>query len=904
MPRKSWLDIVWPVAGISRSVAFEKQPPFTTPDALNVRSDDTAEYRERGGSRPGLGLAVRSQLPGPVRLLTKVAVLKATWPKNYSPLYGNQLNDGITRVAWAPDPTFQSSTSNQGARASLVGADWGVAIPPSFSYGQSLPDPYEVSLFVTPVDGKQLNGLVQINVNLQENEDDPTENGVQCSIQFSESSYFAFITRNQAGVPVQEVTSVTFTDDVGMSGTFYARIIPATRTIQLYWRRNKLTEIVIPTINGNGSSYRVISPDESISVTKLSTDFRWDTSVAIPYRDQRRDVLVAVSNGSIYLEDTADTLSLVAPSAVNPEGELVAVDREQKLFIADYGAAVGGVATGTVAAASYNTLKDTGKNFTSLGIDTNYVIELTNSNYSQNEKQVITLYNTNGGNFRLGFRGAFTSPIPQGSQGSGVTLLLEQLSTIGAGNVIVQGDGGGPWTVEFKGDLAGQDLQLLAYQADDLAADGGTPAIEIVSTQSGADGKYVVGSYQISSVAGDTITFIPAITVSPDFTGDIGSVSYSVVRAPKIFDPYDGSVEIHTASEGFVPAGCRLVTLYRDRIVYAASDLEPHVWYMSRQGDPFDWDYSQEDSAAAVSSQASFGGQLADPITAIIAHGDECLIVGCYNSLWIVRGDPGFGGSMDQLSRKIGIVGPRAWCRTPDDMCVFLSPDGIYVMPAGCHGMPTSLSRERLPDDLIGVNQDRFTVSMEYDLVHRGIHIYLTPTDGSTGNHWWFDWEAKAFWRVGLQNDHEPMSIHERVSWAESPVVLLGCRDGYIRYYSRDFQTDDQDNPIESYCVIGPFHLDRAGYLEGLLTGLKGTLSKSSGDVQWEVLVGDSGESAVNAQPREQGIWNKTGLNYTSRPRVRGVACCIKVSNGSLVKRWILERITAVVRSAGMRRVR
>lgn len=44
----------FPVGGLDRRYGYQSQPPFTTPDCLNVRSVDINEGRERGGSRPGI----------------------------------------------------------------------------------------------------------------------------------------------------------------------------------------------------------------------------------------------------------------------------------------------------------------------------------------------------------------------------------------------------------------------------------------------------------------------------------------------------------------------------------------------------------------------------------------------------------------------------------------------------------------------------------------------------------------------------------------------------------------------------------------------------------------------------------------------------------------------------------
>jgi hypothetical protein len=48
------LDLRFPVGGLVKRYGYQSQPPYTTPDCMNVRAFDTFEGRERGGSRPGL----------------------------------------------------------------------------------------------------------------------------------------------------------------------------------------------------------------------------------------------------------------------------------------------------------------------------------------------------------------------------------------------------------------------------------------------------------------------------------------------------------------------------------------------------------------------------------------------------------------------------------------------------------------------------------------------------------------------------------------------------------------------------------------------------------------------------------------------------------------------------------
>lgn len=897
------VELVWPMAGVDRALSYQTQAPYTTPNALNVRVDGMQSFRQRGGSRPGLGLAIRTQLPAEARLLTKVSVIKADWTKNYAPLTSRQLRDTLIPVGWNSVPTYVPGGDYGGFASGIKGQTWGSSIP-VIDY-RDVNSPYEASVHVRLGDGfTVMEGEVRLNVGLATATDDPTDDGIRVRLIFTGGTYQCIVEEYVGGSPTT-TTGTVYTDNPNAPGIFSVKVTPGTKTIEPFWRYRSLGAVVVGTLQSHYVSVDSESANQSLLVTKIATEFGRDMNLPTVFDDLRRDVLVAVSNGQIYMEDTVDSLKLIDTGDVDVSSgvDLVAADREQLLYIADYGVAINGRGA-TIAGSAYNSLTDTSRNFTALGIDTNYVMQFITSDYYQNEKQSIHITSADGGTFTLQFRGQSTSSLAWNASAGVLKAALDALSTVDEVTVTGAGTEASPWIVEFSGaEHQGKNVETLTSDATALTdTGGGTPIIHLTVTQQGSGGDTFLGDYQVTGVSATEIQFAPALPVYEGFTDDISDVQYRIVRSAKIFDPREETMYAHVATAGTVPGGCRLVCVYRDRIVYAGADLFPHIWYMSRQGDPLDFDYSQEDSAAAVTAQNSTAGQLADPITALIPHSDECLVFGCYNSLWILRGDPGYGGVIDQLSRKVGIVSSRAWCRTPNDMVVFLSPDGLYVMPAGCAGMPSPLSRERLPDELVCMNASRESVHLEYDLVYQGIHIFTTKRDGSAAVHWWFDWESKSYWPVTIQGDHEPFATHERIAWDDCPVVLIAGRDGYIRYFDRQFIVDDGDHEIESYCDIGPVHLDPNNGLEGLLTEIQGVLGGASGNVQWELRAGKSAQEAYEATAQASGTWSLDGLNAKSYPRVRGVSAFLRIKNYGKV-RWFMERMTAVIRTAGRRRV-
>ena len=240
-----------------------------------------------------------------------------------------------------------------------------------------------------------------------------------------------------------------------------------------------------------------------------------------------------------------------------------------------------------------------------------------------------------------------------------------------------------------------------------------------------------------------------------------------------VYDPVAGTCVPVVATDGTIPRGCRCICTWRDRIVLAGGTTTPYGVFMSRQGDETDWDYSEEDAGAAVDLGVANAGQIGDTVTSLTPHADNCLIIGCPSQLWLLQGDPRDGGQLANLSMAVGVVGPAAWCTTPDGMFVFLSHDGLYGVPAGCSssGNPVSISRERLPLELLNLDTRDATgakhVSLAYDTRHRGIYIFISDRSSANtddGNsHWFFDWEAKSFWPIQFQEARmDPWCCHAR----------------------------------------------------------------------------------------------------------------------------------------------
>jgi hypothetical protein len=234
---------------------------------------------------------------------------------------------------------------------------------------------------------------------------------------------------------------------------------------------------------------------------------------------------------------------------------------------------------------------------------------------------------------------------------------------------------------------------------------------------------------------------------------------------------------------GIPPLNCPHCCTYRGRLVLAGDG-----WYMSRVLNPNDWDYgySPSDPSRAMAGTSTTTGGVPEPITALIPHSDQYLIFGCERSLWLLTGDPAYGGSITALSREVGVLGPRAWCSLPDGSTVILSRNGLYHIGAGGTSRPQALSSEALPWEFRDIDWTAYAVSVCWESWSFGIHISWTPNAGNAvGNtHYFFDWTTKSFWPVVFAANVQPTAMTQYAADASSGSrLMIGSYDGYLREY-------------------------------------------------------------------------------------------------------------------------
>lgn len=411
---------------------------------------------------------------------------------------------------------------------------------------------------------------------------------------------------------------------------------------------------------------------------------------------------------------------------------------------------------------------------------------------------------------------------------------------------------------------------------DDLGLDTYNYLVQV----SAGTGGTINETYEIQSMAAG---YLQTTTNVNDGTVN-GTCTVRVYRGPKIFDPVADSLTLWTATSGSgqIPVGCPVIILYRERVTLAFPEHFPNLWYMPRQGDPHDWNFNDdpEDPQRAVSgNDTRSAGVPGEPGRALFSQGDDRLLMGCVGAAYILRGDPAFGGELDQIHNDVGIVSSDAVCDGPGDEIYYLTEDGLYMLPAQENALPVPVSPDLLPQDLKAIDPSRITVQMGYDHHQRAVHIYLVPKNGDQGSHWWYCCKHKSFWSQKLPKDQQPSAIHfYKAETAVESRLLFGSRDGYVRTFNRKNWTDDGEW-MESDLLIGPIRTAGGQYHSGSLKELIGTLALDGGDVHWSVQIANAPEAAAKAPACLEGDWTP-GRNYTDSIRREGNAFCLRLRGG------------------------
>lgn len=246
------------------------------------------------------------------------------------------------------------------------------------------------------------------------------------------------------------------------------------------------------------------------------------------------------------------------------------------------------------------------------------------------------------------------------------------------------------------------------------------------------------------------------------------------------------------------PEDATVMALYRGRIVFAGpadgvgdvpADLQGSVaanniwddyqWVMSRQGDVEDYTFAADDAQTPIAGSCCDAGRIPDKIKAIAPFSDDYCIIGCESSVWVIRGDPAWGGSIDVIMNSDGIFGNNAWCFDQDGNFYFANYTGLYMLPRGL-GALRNLSRDKIPNIFADISAaHKAEVNLAYDYENQGISISCPGLGDPAGDYgrYWYDLRTSGFFP---EEDGVTESSESEVMYGPIAMASDECQRGKV----------------------------------------------------------------------------------------------------------------------------
>jgi hypothetical protein len=387
------------------------------------------------------------------------------------------------------------------------------------------------------------------------------------------------------------------------------------------------------------------------------------------------------------------------------------------------------------------------------------------------------------------------------------------------------------------------------------------------------------------------------VYVSESSTAGSGILQAIVPIGTNWTEPTSGLIAGPVPPTGTFPPPCSLCCNWRGRLVLAGDSANPQNYYMMRQNETLDADYSQEDPAAAFAGQLGTIGQIGEPITALVPFSDDILKICSSHSMSMCQGDP-TEGSISVVSKNMGILGKDAWAVAPDGTLYFVATGGLYaVRPLWeFYRPPEPITTNNYNQFFAALNPSKQTVSLVYDADLHYLHVFAANTDGSAGTHLTVDARTigqdggPGLWPQQFSSTAAagPAILYLGDANPTNRAVLLFGTDGYIRKWSQS-ATDDDGTAINSYVFLGPWAPlpGQASVINGVTLDLgevPAGVSSTLWNVQATLYAGASAYDVTEGVAGNLHSFSSVQLTLdrrqkTFRQRLRGGWFSLKLSN-------------------------
>lgn len=411
----------------------------------------------------------------------------------------------------------------------------------------------------------------------------------------------------------------------------------------------------------------------------------------------------------------------------------------------------------------------------------------------------------------------------------------------------------------------------------------------------------VVGGSQASNIDTNRIVFAQPLLHK--------TYIMQATTVPIVHDWSANTAELLVASAGSIPTDCRMAAAWQGALWIAGQLANRHIVYGSAASDPTDWDFAVgiEDEGGAFAFTGDDEGLMRGPVTALIAHTADTMIVSTVEGLSMLRGHPRAGGVLEHSSSRAYVLGQGAWAKTPGDRLVFMSQFGLMELGPEAGAVPTLLSKNKIPDELVGLayDIDDPDIMLEYDSRWNVIHI-IAPGEPAA---WIYDLDGGGFHQMTFANYPDLLLEFLPVVSASDSGVLYG---GQILNEGLAHLSKDGTETFTSELIIGPFRLSNGANTQAILQRLRlvfgaanetlaGTLTVAAGPDGVNVinLLDNASNTAQYSVALADIVDNNFGVCH---PRVTGHSAGIKIELNS-GQETIIEEIVLTVEDMGMNRL-
>lgn len=862
-------ELNWPVKGVTENTPHGRIPPGFTHEngALNVRPFDPAEDRLRGGKRPGSGDFIGSAINGTNRIQR---MIQGTTP--FIPGLARFLSN------YAEPADIQSSSSI--AAAAFSGTDGHILFN------------VDANPFIQGYVWNIQTGFVGTKIT----NPSPTLAGVAQGIQFNAANDHVIIAHS--GTPFVRAhpwteststfgTALTVPSSLNSGNASYIEFAPSEThvlvmdtptgsTMAIYaWNDPgwgaRTTATVGVTFVGN----HAFNPSGShLAVSGLTTPFL----VVHPWTGST--LSAAVSNPGTLPTGTAISC------AWSPDGNYVAVAHAVSPFISVYNWT--GSAFGTKVTDPSSLPAGTGRDV-QWSPDGRVILVVTTVS------PFVEAYSWNNG---FGTKLANPGTLPGGGRLSCRFTSDSRSIFIGGNSGTSEVDGYGINT----GNASLRETTLAVVSGGDIFLSDSPPGIMTAST-GGTD-------------ALDTNTLFMAAVEGPPSADDAAPAN---VQRHIYF--CDGSnyqklnlttnvVSAWTASAGALPVDAsgneaRIMAVFVGRIFLAGLVDDSQNWFGSATDNFRDFDTAPSNPTVqtAITGNSTDAAKIGDIITCLAPHTADTMVVGCDHEIHRMSGDPGDGGRIDAISRKVGIVGADAFTLDPEGNLYYMATNGFTKLAPNSME-PQLLSTGLLDRTFVNIDRTEIRVLLQWDRHRYGCHVFLSEINApaTAETHFWYDQRTGGFIpdRFPINNGPTATVVFDG-DRAVDRVMLLGGRDSRI-YYLDNNRVDDTDGTDAA--VIIDSHIDF-----GLISSVKGNrirldnmdivLGSTSGNVTLSVFADRTPESVIDETVVRIARTISGGRNRKIRGPITDNSLRIRMRQNIAGSGWTYEEGTVDVKSVG-----